>query len=256
MALAMLHVAARPADEDHAYGHNKAEYFSSGVEGSLILVAALSIAFVSVRRLLEPRPLEQVGLGVAVSVVASLVNLVVALVIRRAGRKHDSLALRADADHLLTDVWTSAGVVIGVGSVQLTGWKRIDPIVALLVAANILWTGVRIVRDSVLGLMDTALSPREQEVVRRVLDSHASVEVHFHAIRTRRSGTRRFVAFHVLVPGAWTIDRGHALLERIEADVRSAIPGATVFTHLESLNDPNSWEDIDLDRVEVERRGR
>lgn len=254
MALAMLHIAARPADDEHAYGHSKAEYFSSGVEGALILVAAASIVVVSVRRLLDPRPLEQVGLGLAVSVVASLVNLAVALVIRRAGRRHGSLALEADASHLLTDVWTSAGVLLGVGAVQLTGWQRLDPIVAIAVAANIVYTGIGIVGRSVSGLMDTALSAEEQALVRGVLDAHASEQVHFHALRTRRAGTRRFVAFHVLVPGDWTIDRGHALLERIEADVRGAIPNASVFTHLESLHDPHSWDDIDLDRAETPSR--
>ena len=253
MALAMLTIAARPADEDHAYGHTKAEYFSSGVEGTLILVAAGTIVVLAVLRLMEPRPLEKVGIGLAVSVAASVVNLAVALVLRRAGRKHGSLALEADASHLLTDVWTSGGVILGVGAVALTGWQRLDPIVAIVVAANIVWTGVGIVRRSVLGLMDTALSPEEQLAVRDALAAHESDEVRFHALRTRQAGRRRFVAFHVLVPGAWTIDRGHALLERIEADVRRVLPNATVFTHLESLNDPDSWEDIGLDRSEAAR---
>ena len=163
MALAMLTVAARPADEDHAYGHSKAEYFSSGVEGTLILVAAASIAFAAIKRFINPQPLEQVGLGLGVSIIASLVNLAVALVLRKAGKKHQSITLDANAHHLLTDVWTSVGVVTGVGLVALTGWQRLDPIVALLVATNIVWSGVGIVRQSVLGLMDTSLPPDEQK---------------------------------------------------------------------------------------------
>ena len=249
MALAMLTVAARPADDDHAYGHSKAEYFSSGVEGTLIMVAALAIAVAAVERLLSPKPLEQVGLGLVVSVAASLVNLGVALVLRRKSKEAHSITLEANAQHLLTDVWTSAGVVIGVGAVALTGWIRLDPIVALVVAANIIWTAVRIVRASVLGLMDTALPPGEREAVKRVLNKHAADGVQFHALRTRQSASRRFVSVHVLVPGAWTVHDGHQLLERIEADIRSALPNASVLTHLESLDDPTSWDDEELDRA-------
>lgn len=248
MALAMLIVAARPADEDHAYGHSKAEYFSSGVEGALILVAAASIGVAAVERFLNPKPLEQVGLGLAVSVAASLVNLGVALVLLRAGRRYHSVALEADARHLLTDVWTSAGVLAGVVAVSLTGWQRLDPIVALAVAANIVWMGTRIVRSSVLGLMDTALPAGELEKVRGALEPHRQAGVEFHALRTRQSGARRFVSLHVLVPGGWTVHEGHQLLERIEAEIRGAIPNVTVFTHLESLDDPASWEDLALDR--------
>jgi len=249
MALAMLTVAARPADDDHAYGHSKAEYFSSGVEGTLIMVAALAIAVAAVERLLSPKPLEQVGLGLVVSAAASLVNLGVALVLLRKSREAHSITLEANAQHLLTDVWTSAGVIVGVGAVALTGWIRLDPIVALVVAANIIWTAVRIVRASVLGLMDTALPPGEREAVKRVLNKHAADGVQFHALRTRQSASRRFVSVHVLVPGAWTVHDGHQLLERIEADIRSALPNASVLTHLESLDDPTSWDDEELDRA-------
>jgi cation diffusion facilitator family transporter len=251
MALAMLTVAARPADEDHAYGHSKAEYFSSGVEGTLILIAAVSIGYAAVRRFLAPQPLEQVGLGLAVSVVASLVNLAVALVLLRAGKRHQSITLEAGAKHLLTDVWTSAGVLVGVGAVALTGWQRLDPLVALLVAANIIWTGFRIVRESVLGLMDTALPAAELDAVHKILDPYLQEGVQYHALRTRQSGARRFVSLHVLVPGAWTVHDGHQLLERIEADIRRTLANVTVFTHLESLDDPASWEDISLDRKET-----
>lgn len=248
MALAMLTIAARPADEDHAYGHSKAEYFSSGVEGTLILIAALSIAAAAVERLLAPRPLEQIGLGVAISIAASLVNLLVALVLSRAAREYRSITLEANARHLFTDVWTSAGVLLGVGAVSLTGWLQLDPIVALFVAANIVRSGVLIVGKSVSGLMDVALPAADLDKIQSVLERHRQPGVDFHALRTRQSGSRRFVSLHVLVPGTWTVDHGHQLLEHIEADLRRALPDLTVFTHLESIHDPASWEDLHLDR--------
>lgn len=248
MALAMLTVAARPEDEDHAYGHSKAEYFSSGVEGTLILIAAVSIIFAAVPRLITPKPLEQIGLGLAVSVGASLVNLVVALIIRRASKTHNSITLEANSNHLMTDVWTSVGVLAGVGAVTVTGWQRLDSVVAMVVAANIIWAGVGIVRKSVLGLMDTALSSEEQKLIQAVLELHKQNGVEFHALRTRQSGARQFVSLHVLVPGRWSVQRGHKLLEMIEADIRKALPNASVFTHLESLEDPASWNDTNLDR--------
>ncbi len=250
MALAMLTVAALPADEEHAFGHSKAEYFSSGVEGTLILVAALSIGITAVERFLAPRPLEQVGVGLAVSVVASLINLAVARILLQAGKRNNSITLQASSQHLMTDVWTSGGVLVGVGAVALTGWQRLDPVIAMLVAANIVWSGVRIVRESVLGLMDTALPREEQARLKEILEKHTKGGVQFHALRTRQAGARRFISFHVLVPGKWTVDRGHQLLERIEADIRSALPSSTVLTHLESLNDPSSWDDVGLDREE------
>ncbi|MBU0511618.1 MAG: cation diffusion facilitator family transporter [Chloroflexi bacterium] len=251
MALAMLIIAARPADEEHAYGHSKAEYFSSGIEGTLILIAAASIAVAAIPRLITPKPLEQVGLGLGVSVAASLVNLFVAQVLMRASKEHHSITLEANAHHLMTDVWTSAGVLVGVGGVALTGWERLDPIVALVVAGNIVWSGVRIVRKSVLGLMDTALPAEEQNTLRRVLEPYVQSGVQFHALRTRQSGARQFVSLHVLVPGIWTVQRGHRLLASIEADIRHALPSVTVFAHLESLNDPASWDDVNLERMET-----
>jgi cation diffusion facilitator family transporter len=248
MALAMLTIAARPADEDHAYGHSKAEYFSSGVEGALILVAALSIAYAAVPRLMHPQQLEQVGVGLAVSVLASLINLAVALLLLRVGITHHSITLEANARHLLTDVWTSVGVLVGVAAVVLTGWLWLDPVVALLVAANIVWTGAHIVWRSISGLMDLALPAEDLATVRRVLDTYRSEEVQFHALLTRQAGARKFVSTHVLVPGAWTVQHGHELLEKIEQDIRAALPNSTVFTHLESLDDPASWADERLDR--------
>ena len=247
-ALAMLSIAARPPDEDHPYGHGKAEYFSAGVEGTLIVVAAISIAVAAVDRLLHPRALEQVGMGLAVSVVASLVNLGVSLVLLRAARIHHSVTLHASAHHLLTDVWTSAGVLLGVVAVAVTGWSPLDPLVAIAVAVNIVWTGSRIVMASVAGLMDAALPASEIELLRQVLDRYTSDGIEYHALRTRQAGARRFVSLHVLVPPEWSVQRGHDELERIEADIRRALPPVTVFTHLEPLGDPLAMDDDDLHR--------
>jgi cation diffusion facilitator family transporter len=251
MALAMLTIAARPADEDHAYGHGKAEYFSSGVEGTLILLAAASITAAAIPRLITPKPIEQVGLGLGVSVAASLVNLFVAQVLQRASKQHQSITLEANARHLMTDVWTSVGVLVGVGAVALTGWERLDPIVACLVAANIVWSGVGIVRKSVLGLMDTALPIEDQNKLQKAIEPYVQNGVQYHAIRTRQSGARQFVSLHLLVPGLWTVQRSHRLLESLEADIRHALPSVTVFAHLEPLNDPASWDDTTLDRRET-----
>ncbi|HNB51945.1 MAG TPA: cation diffusion facilitator family transporter [Anaerolineales bacterium] len=253
MALAMLTIAARPADEDHAYGHTKAEYFSSGVEGTLILVAAFSIGYAALPRLFSPQPLEQVEIGLGVSVIASLVNLGTALILLRAGKQYNSITLQANAQHLLTDVWTSVGVLIGVGAVVLTGLEWLDPVVAILVAINIVRSGFHIVQSSVLGLMDTAVPMEEQAKIQQILAQFSAEEVQFHALRTRQAGARHFVSMHVLVPGDWTVQRGHALLERIEASLRENLPNTTIFTHLESLNDPASWDDIKLDRMGKEQ---
>jgi cation diffusion facilitator family transporter len=248
MALSMLTVAARPADEDHAYGHGKAEYFSSGVEGTLIMIAAVIIGWASVGRLITPRPLEKIGAGLVVATVAALVNLGVAVLLIRKSREHDSITLEANAHHLFTDVWTSAGVVVGVGAVGITHWGWLDPAVALVVAANIIWTGVKIVQRSVSGLMDKAISVEDVAVVRDLLDVYRKDGIQFHALITRQAGAQKFVSMHVLVPGDWTVTRGHELLEQIEADIRRAIPRTIVFTHLESLDDPKSWEDEKLER--------
>jgi cation diffusion facilitator family transporter len=248
MALAMLTVAARPPDEDHPHGHGKAEYFSAGVEGALIVVAAVAIAVAAVDRLLDPRPLEQVGIGLAVSVVASLVNLGVALVLLRAARAHRSATLQANAHHLLTDVWTSAGVLVGVIAVAFTGWLVLDPLIAIAVAVNIVVTGTRILRDSVAGLMDAALPAGEQKMLRELLDGYAPEGIEYHALRTRQAGARRFVSVHVLVPPEWSVQQGHDLLERIEADIRRVLPPVTVDTHLEPLGDPAAMADQELHR--------
>lgn len=248
MALAMLIVAARPADEVHQYGHSKAEYFASAVEGILILVAALSIGVAAVHRILEPRPVEQAGIGLAIATVASAINFTVARVLLHVGKKSNSITLEADARHLMTDVWTSVAVIIGVGAVALTDWELLDPIVALAVAVNIVWTGYQLMRRSVAGLMDAALPPEEYEKLSQVLNKYREQGIQFHAIRTRQSAGRRFVSIHVLVPGRWTTYRGHHVVEGIEADIRAVLPGTVVFTHMEPVDDPLSFQDIEIDR--------
>jgi cation diffusion facilitator family transporter len=248
VALAVLWVVARPPDEEHAYGHGKAEYFSSGVEGTLITFAAVAISIAAVQRLATPRPLERLGLGLAVAGAAAAINLIVALILRHAGRQRRSIALEADSQHLLTDVWTTAGVVVGVAAASLTRWQALDPIVALAVAANIAWSGVRLVRRSLLGLMDTAVPAKELQAVRSALDGFAGEGVRYHALRTRQAGARTFVSVHVQVPGTWTVQHGHDMLEAIERRIRQALAGVTVDTHLEPIEDPLSFEDQALDR--------
>lgn len=243
-----LALAARPPDEEHAYGYSKAEYFASGFEGTLILVAAALIAVAAIDRLVHPRPLEHVGVGLAVNAVAAAVNFGVARVLLAAARAHRSIALEADARHLLTDVWTSAGVIAGVAAVAATGWLRLDPILALAVAANIVWSGFRLVRRSALGLMDRALPEADRRAIDAVLEDYRARGLEFHALRTREAAGRSFVSVHVLVPGEWTVQRGHDAVEEIEARIRAAVPRTTVFTHLEPREDPASYRDERLDR--------
>ena len=248
MALAMLTIAARPADEIHAFGYGKAEYFSSGLEGALILLAAASIVWTAIPRLFTPQPLEQVIIGLTVAVLASAINFGVARVLLSAGKEYRSITLEADAHHLMTDVWTSVGVVLGVGAVAFTGWLRLDPTIALVVAANILRTGWQLLGRSTRALLDAALPAAEQAAIKQILNQYESQGIQYHALRTRQSGTRAFISLHVLVPPDWTVQSGHDLLEQLERDIRAAVPGAQLFTHLEPQGDPAAWEDIGLDR--------
>lgn len=248
MALAMLSLAAMPADDSHAHGHGKAEYFSSAFEGFLILVAAVSIGYASIERMLNPQPLEAVGIGLAVSAVASIINLVTSRILMGVGRKYRSITLEADAHHLLTDVWTSAGVILGVGLVWATGWLWLDPVIALLVAINIVWTGWQLLQRSTAGLMDVSLPAEELDAIEAVLAAYRQQGLDFHALRTRQAGARAFVSLHVLVPGAWTVQQGHDWSERIESDIRQAVPYTHVTTHLEPIEDPVSHADEGLDR--------
>lgn len=248
MALAMISLAETPADENHAHGHGKAEYFSSAFEGLLILLAALSIGYAAVGRLLQPQALEDVAIGLAVSVVASLVNLMTARVLLGVGRRYNSITLEADAHHLLTDVWTSVGVIVGVALVWASGWLWLDPAIALLVAVNILWTGWRLLRRSAAGLMDVSVPAGELAAIEAVLAAYRGQGLDFHALRTRQAGSRAFVTLHVLAPGRWTVQQGHDWCERIESDIRQALPHAHVTTHLEPMEDPVSLVDEGLDR--------
>ena len=251
VALWMLKIAARPADEDHQYGHDKAEYFSSVFEGVMIVIAAITIGIAAVRRWINPQPLSDIAIGLTISVIAAAINYFVARVLFRAGKEHNSISLRADAEHLMTDVWTSAGVVAGVIATKLTGFHRLDPILAMLVALNIIRAGFRLVQHSVLGFMDTALPPEELASVREVLDQYVKTDgIQYHALRSRSAASRRFVSVHILVPGSWTVQKGHDLLERMEADVRSKLQRLTITTHLEPVEDPVSWDDVELDRAD------
>jgi cation diffusion facilitator family transporter len=249
MALSMLRLAATPPDKDHPYGFSKAEYLAAGIEGALIVLAAAGILFTAVPRLLAPAPLETPGLGLALSAIASVINLLVARVLIGAGREHHSITLEADGKHLMTDVWTSVGVIAGVGLVYLTGWLHLDPLIALAVAIHIIWTGVGLVRRSVAGLLDAAISAEEESEVTKLFTEYSRRHgVSFHALRTRQAGARRFVTFHLLVPDAWSVARAHQLSEEIESRMRSMVPNASILTHIEPISDPASYEDQGLDR--------
>jgi cation diffusion facilitator family transporter len=251
-----LWYASQPVDESHTYGHDKIEYFSSGLEGVLILLAAGGIAWYAVARLFSPEMPQNLGVGALIALGASLVNFVVALILLRVGRRHGSIVLEADGKHLMTDVWTSAGVLLGLGLVYLTGLEVFDPLIALLVAANILWTGFDLVRRSFNGLMDHALPAAEQDAVRAAIVGVLEEGTTFHALRTRQAGTHRFADFHLLVPGKSTVRRAHDLANRVEKAVCAAVPGIEVTIHIEPIEERASWEDsalLDIERP-IERK--
>lgn len=250
-ATVALVVAARPVDDQHAYGHAKAEYFSALAEGVMIIAAASTIAWAAVDRLLHPQELERLGVGVAVAGVAGLINLGVALVLRNVGRRHRSITLEADSKHLMTDVWTTVGVVVAVGLVALTGWDWLDPVIGLAVAANIVVTGVLLVGRSSAGLMDVALPDDMRAAIDGVLARHTAADTMFHGVRTRQAGHRAFMSVHVLVPGAWSVQQAHDLVERVEDELRAVVPELLVDTHVEPLEDPRSFADEELDRNPV-----
>jgi cation diffusion facilitator family transporter len=247
-AFAALRIGAQPPDEEHAYGHQKVEYLSSGAEGGLIAVAAVWIAVSAIERLINPQPISDLSLGLALSVFASLVNLGVARVLLRVGRRERSIALEADGLHLMTDVWTSIGVLLGVAAVALTDWAPLDAIVALAAAGWIGFNGYRLVRRSALGLIDTAIPAADLAAAQAVLDALKEEGVGYHALRTRMAGSRTFISVHLLLPGGWSIQQGHDLAESVERDLRVAVPSATTFTHLEPAEDPVSFRDQGLDR--------
>ena len=249
LALSMLRLAASPPDAEHPYGFSKAEYFSAGIEGALIVLAAAGIVWTAVPRLITPRELDMPFAGLALTVVASGINFAVAMTLLRAGRAHESITLEADGRHLLTDVWTSAGVIAGVALVFVTGWLWLDPFVAIAVAAHILWTGFGLVRRSVSGLLDPAISAEDQRELTKLFNEYAHrYGVTFHALRTRQAGARRFVSFHMLVPDEWTVAQAHRLSEEIESRMRSMVPNLGVLVHIEPISDPASYDDQELDR--------
>jgi len=246
IALCLLRISLRPADANHAFGHEKAEYFSSAIEGLLVIGGAVAIGWTAVDHLINPVELTQLGFGMIAAGVAALVNLGVGWCLLRVSREERSVTLGASGKHLLTDVWTTAGVIIAIALVSITGWTILDPLVAMVLAVHVGWTGVVMIRQSVGGLMDEALPKAERAAVDTVLAGFRARGIDFHAVRTRRAGTRRFVTMHVLVPGDWTVRRGHDLIEEVEEAVVVALPGASVFTHLEAIEDPASWDDVEL----------
>lgn len=243
VALIALRIVNQPPNDEFTFGYSKVEYFSSGFEGGMILLAAIGIVISAVPRLIHPAPLEQLGLGLVISVIASLINLVVAVILTRAGNRYNSLVLKADGHHLMTDVWTTAGVLIGIALVWITGNARLDPIIALLVAVNILFIGYRLILHSGRGLLDISMPPEEIHEVKTILDSYRDQGVSYHALRSRQAASRKFLVLHLLVPGEWTITEGHNLAHQIEIQIEDAIPNTSAVTHIEPADDPLSMDD-------------
>jgi cation diffusion facilitator family transporter len=249
LAVWMLRLAAQPPDAKHPYGRSKAEYLSAGIEGTLIVVAAAAIVASALPRLVSPQPLEEPALGLVVSGVAAAVNFAVAGILIRQGRRSHSITLEADGKHLMTDVWTSAGVIAGVAIVAFTGWLILDPLVAIAVGVHIVFSGVGLMRRSVLGLLDVAIAGDEQGEIGKIFTEYSKrYGVSFHALRTRQAGARRFVSFHLLVPDEWTVSHAHQLSEEIESRIRSLVPNASIESHIEPISDPSSYDDQTLDR--------
>lgn len=247
VALVSLTIAARPADHNHHFGHGKAEYFSAALEGIMVFVAAASIIYLGVERLINPRPLQSLGIGLAISMAAAVLNGIVGRILIRAGTRYRSITLRADGKHLMTDVYTSVGVVVGLGLAWLTGWYWMDPVVAIFVGVNILITGYRLITESTAGLMDISLSPEDNARIHAILDAHTEQgRIEFHAVRTRESGARQFMEMHMLVPGDWTVQRGHDAMEDLIDEIVAEFPAMRVTGHLEPISDPRSYEDMTL----------
>lgn len=247
VALISLTIAARPADDNHHFGHSKAEYFSAALEGIMVFVAAASIIYLGIERLLNPRPLESLGIGLAISMIAAVLNGIVGRILINVGSRYRSVTLRADGEHLMTDVYTSVGVVVGLGLAWITGWRWMDPVVAILVGVNILVTGYRLISESTAGLMDVSLSPEDNARIQAILDAHTEEDrIEFHAVRTRESGSRQFMEMHMLVPGEWSVQRGHDVMEDLIEEIVAEFPAMSVTGHLEPISDPRSYEDMHL----------
>ncbi|MDX1413259.1 MAG: cation diffusion facilitator family transporter [Candidatus Promineifilaceae bacterium] len=248
IALIVLKIVQRPPDDSHPFGHDKAEYFSSGIESTLIVIAALGILYTAVRRLLNLEPLEQAGLGLALATAAALINLAVGQLLIRVGKKNDSITLESNGRHMMTDVWTSVGVLVGVGLSVMTGLLWLDPIIAIIVGLKIGWDGIQIFNRSIHGLMDSAIAPQELALIEEILNQTQERErIRWHALRTRQAGARRFIEFHLLVPGKWPVVDAHNLVERLEAQIHEQINFGAVLIHIEPLEDERSWTDQTLD---------
>lgn len=259
--LIVLHIAALPPDEGHPYGHEKVEYFSSGAEGVMILLAAIGIGMTAWERLWNPHTLQQLDIGIGISIIASLINLVVARILIKVGKQQRSITLESDGKHLMTDVWTTVGILVGIGVIfvanyfesslaiakqlGLNDWAILDPIIAILVAINIVWAGLQLIRRTVSGLLDAALSNDEQIKIIEVLDQFVcSDNIAYHALRTRYSGARRFMSVHILVQGNWTVQQGHDLVELIEQEIMAIFNNIDIDTHLEPIEDDASWRHL------------
>lgn len=243
VAFYSLSVAARPADKEHPFGHEKAEYFSSLTEGVLIVLAALGIAYAAINRIYNPKPLESLNYGMLLSVVATLVNLVTARVLLYFSKKYNSITIEADAHHLMTDVWTTVGIVLGIFLVKFTGWQILDPVMAILVALSIIYTGVKLIVRSMDGLMDSRVSEQDMMLIREVLNSYKSEDIDYHALYTRRASAKQFITFHLLFPGEITVHKAHEVTKQVEFDLKSKLPLADIFIHVEPMNDPDAFDD-------------
>ena len=256
--IAVLTVSSRPPDDDHAYGHEKIEYFSSGAEGIMILLAAFSIGLTAWERLWHPQALQALDIGIGISIAASIVNLVVAQILIRVGKRRHSITLEADGKHLMTDVWTTVGILLGIGLIAaadyfqvsrdwalqlgLQNWVILDPIIAILVAINIVWAGIHLLQRTASGLLDAALPNEEQAAIIEILEQFVvSDHITYHALRTRYAGARRFMSVHILVPGSWTVQQGHDLVETIELKLMTLFDHLDIDTHLEPIEDQASW---------------
>jgi cation diffusion facilitator family transporter len=248
VALLVLTLITRPANDEFTFGFSKAEYFSSGFEGGMILLAAAGIIITAIPRLFNPVLLEQLGLGLAISVAASLINFIVAQILLRAGRRYNSITLEADARHLMTDVYTTAGVLVGIALVMITGWLWLDPVIALIVAVNILFTGYHLLVRSGRGLLDVAVPSEDLTSVKSILESYKDQGVSYHALRSRQAAARKFLVVHLLVPGDWSVRKGHKVAEQVETRVLESIKNANIVTHIEPVDDPLSMQDASVER--------
>lgn len=243
VAFVMLTIAAHPPDKEHPFGHDKAEYFSSLIEGVLIVLAAIGIIYAAVNRIYHPRLLEDLNIGMALSLFATLINFVTSRILMHFGKKHNSITLEADAHHLMTDVWTTIGIVIGIILVKLTNWQLLDPLIAIAVALSIVYTGAKLIIRSTDGLMDSKLSEKELILIRKILDGYKTQEIDYHALYTRKSSSKSFITFHLLIPGDLNIYQAHEYSKKIEKEILAELPYSSIFIHLEPLNDPDAFDD-------------